>query len=84
MPGIAAITTLGNSAMKLYLNQIHRISREEMRFMKMSEVKICDLKSKEAAKRLTKEATVMCSQCGVKAHDPKHLCEPIEMFDVCS
>jgi hypothetical protein len=52
--------------------------------MKVSEVKICDLKSTEDVKRLTKEATVMCSRCGVKAHDPAHLCEPIEMFDVCS
>jgi len=52
--------------------------------MKESKVKVCDLHSEGAIKRLTEEATVVCTRCGAKAHNPANLCEPVELFDVSS
>jgi len=52
--------------------------------MKESKIKMCDLHSEGVLKRLAREATVLCSRCGAKAHNSANLCDPVELFDVSS
>ena len=52
--------------------------------MKVSEIKLCDLHSEGAIKRLTKKATIVCTRCGAKSYNPTNLCEPVELASAAS
>ena len=38
--------------------------------------KICNVEDASRARSLSKNATVSCSRCGVKAHNPANVCDP--------
>ena len=49
--------------------------------MKSSEgtSKICALQNNKLINKLAADATVSCSKCGARAHDPASLCSPVQL-----
>jgi hypothetical protein len=43
--------------------------------------KICNVEDASSARSLSKNATVSCSRCGAKAHDPASVCDPVALGD---
>jgi len=41
--------------------------------------KICAIDSVKLLSKLTSDATVSCSKCGARAHDPASLCSPVQL-----
>ncbi len=41
--------------------------------------KICNVDDASQARSLSKNATVSCSRCGAKAHDPASVCDPVKL-----
>ncbi|HYS43251.1 MAG TPA: hypothetical protein VEM32_04650 [Geobacteraceae bacterium] len=41
--------------------------------------KICNVEDASLARSLSKDATVSCSRCGVKAHDAANVCDPVSL-----
>jgi len=41
--------------------------------------KICAIENAKLLNKLTSDATVSCSKCGAKAHDPASLCSPVQL-----
>jgi predicted nucleic acid-binding Zn ribbon protein len=41
--------------------------------------KICTINNIRLLNILTSDATVTCSKCGAKAHDPASLCSPVQL-----
>lgn len=41
--------------------------------------KICAIDSSKLINKLSSDATVFCSKCGAKAHDPQSLCSPVTL-----
>jgi hypothetical protein len=39
--------------------------------------KICNVDDASQARSLSKNATVSCGRCGVKAHDAANVCDPV-------
>ena len=44
-----------------------------------SHSKICAISDDRVVSKLSSEATVCCSKCGAKAHDPASLCSPVQL-----
>ncbi|MCM2357524.1 MAG: hypothetical protein NDI77_05200 [Geobacteraceae bacterium] len=43
--------------------------------------KICNIDDASQVRSLTEQATVTCGRCGVKAHDPANVCDPVQFPD---
>ncbi len=43
--------------------------------------KICNVEDASQARSLSRNATVSCSRCGAKAHDPASVCDPVQILD---
>lgn len=41
--------------------------------------KICAIHSAKLINTLSADATVSCSKCGARAHDPASLCSPVQI-----
>jgi len=41
--------------------------------------KICAIDNAHLVNKLSSDATVCCSKCGAKAHDPASLCSPVQL-----
>lgn len=41
--------------------------------------KICVIENAKLLNKLTSDATVSCSKCGARAHDPASLCSPVQL-----
>jgi len=41
--------------------------------------KICNVEDSSEARSLSKNATVSCGRCGMKAHDPASVCDPVRI-----
>lgn len=41
--------------------------------------KICVIENDTLLNKLSTDATVCCSKCGARAHDPSSLCSPIRL-----
>jgi hypothetical protein len=41
--------------------------------------KICAIESDKLLNKLATDATVCCSKCGARAHDPASLCSPVHL-----
>ena len=42
---------------------------------------LCTIEDARTIHCLTANATVSCSKCGVKAHDPADVCDPVQLPD---
>ena len=40
---------------------------------------LCNIEDAQTIHCLTTNATVACSRCGVKAHNPADVCEPVQL-----
>lgn len=43
--------------------------------------KICNVEDASQVRSLSAHATVTCGRCGVKAHDPANVCDPVQIPD---
>jgi len=43
------------------------------------QTKICATNNAALINKLSSEATVSCSKCGARAHDPASLCSPVQL-----
>ena len=41
--------------------------------------KLCTIDDTGRASALSDQATVSCSQCGARAHDPNSVCDPVQL-----
>ncbi|GLI39855.1 hypothetical protein KI811_01320 [Geobacter hydrogenophilus] len=41
--------------------------------------KLCTMEDTGTISSLSANATVSCSKCGVKAHDPADVCDPVQL-----
>ncbi|MBT1077089.1 hypothetical protein [Geobacter grbiciae] len=41
--------------------------------------KLCTIEDTGTISSLSAHATVSCSKCGVKAHDPADVCDPVQL-----
>ncbi len=41
--------------------------------------KLCTIEDSSKISSLSANATVSCSRCGVKAHDPADVCDPVQL-----
>ena len=41
--------------------------------------KICTIDNNKLINKLSSDATVCCSKCGARAHDPASLCSPVQL-----
>lgn len=40
---------------------------------------LCTIENSTTLRSLTANATVSCSKCGVKAHNPADVCDPVQL-----
>jgi len=53
--------------------------RHEGTNLESSHDKICTMENARLINKLASDATVSCSKCGARAHDPASLCSPVQL-----
>lgn len=54
------------------------ITSKEVSTMRKHEM-LCNIEDAQTIHCLTANATVACSRCGVKAHNPADVCDPVQL-----